>query len=158
MNESRLNVAIDRFLMARPFYACCLLVHHEIRVLEQACAYLTSRYRWPMVSIGTVLGEALQDVEHTRRPNASFTVLSQAIQVHVSGPVLCTDSDILFEPSLHLDPLRLLRETSRVAPLIVTWAGGYDGGVLTYATANPLHAHYRAWRNPGLCEDCIVVL
>jgi len=157
MDESRLNAAIDRFLASRPLYPCCLLVHREIRVLEGAAALLARR-GWPVVSIGTVLGAVLRDLDPARRPARAFPVLSQAVAEHKPGPVLCVDADILFEPDLRLDPPRLLREISRVAPLVVTWAGGYAGGVLTYATADPPHVHYRAWRDPGLCEDCIVAL
>ena len=157
MDESRLNAAIDRFLASRPLYPCCLLVHREIRALEGAAALLARR-GWPVMSIGTVLGAALLDLDPARRPEKVFPVLSRVVAEHKPGLVLCVDADILFEPDLRLDALRLLRELSRTAPLVVTWAGGYAAGVLTYATADPPHAHYRAWRDPGLCDDCIVPL
>jgi len=68
------------------------------------------------------------------------------------------DIDILFEPTLALDPLHLLRETSRLRPLIVLWPGAFVKGVLAYASADPAHAHYRTWGRPELCPDCIIPL
>jgi len=62
------------------------------------------------------------------------------------GPVLCTEIDLLFDPALELDPLRLLCDVGRVARLVVTWPGSYLHGVLSYAV--PDHSHYRTWRNP----------
>jgi hypothetical protein len=62
------------------------------------------------------------------------------------GPVLCTEIDLLFEPSLELDPLPLLVDISRATRLVIAWPGSYVGGVLAYAA--PEHAHYRTWRQP----------
>ena len=64
------------------------------------------------------------------------------------GPVLCTEIDLLFEPSLGLDPLALFRQVSRETALVVAWPGGWDGGGLTYAT--PEYGHYRAWERPNV--------
>ena len=64
------------------------------------------------------------------------------------GPVSCTDIDLLFEPTLELDPLGLLRDVSRVTRLVVAWPGSYADDVLAYAV--PDHSHYRTWRKPGV--------
>jgi hypothetical protein len=64
------------------------------------------------------------------------------------GPVLCTDIDLLFEPSLSLNPLRLFKDAGRITRLIVAWPGTYRDDVLSYAV--PDHAHYRTWRNPKI--------
>ena len=63
-----------------------------------------------------------------------------------SGPVLCTNIDWLFEPTLKLDPLRLMRDVSRGTRLVVTWPGSYVDDVLAYAV--PDHSYYRTWRKP----------
>jgi hypothetical protein len=63
-----------------------------------------------------------------------------------SGPVLCTETDLLFEPTLKLNPLSLLRDASRVTRLVVSWPGIYQSDVLAYAA--PEHSHYRTWRKP----------
>jgi len=72
------------------------------------------------------------------------------------GPLLVTQIDLLFEPSLRLDPLTLLRGLSRQRPLLVAWPGSFQNGVLAYAV--PEHSHYRIWPRPDLREDCVQIL
>jgi hypothetical protein len=158
LHELNLRSAVDQFLTARPYYPCCLLVHRDVKHLEQASIYLASRYQWPVLSVGTVVSEALLHSPPDRRPSEAHRIVKNAVQQRLPGPVLCTDIDILFEPTLRLDPLRLLRDTSRIAPVIVTWPGSFINGILAYATAVPPHAHYRDWPRPELCEYCIIPL
>ena len=153
-----LQSAIDQFLAAQAFYPCCLLIHPDISVLEHAKTRVVTQRAWPVVSCATVLSEALLDVSAAQRSRAVPSVLRNAVQQQRSGPVLLAEIDVLFEPSLSLDPLRLLRDISRTTPLVVLWPGSHINGVLAYATADPPHAHYRAWTETGLCAHCIVVL
>jgi hypothetical protein len=59
------------------------------------------------------------------------------------NPVLCSGIDLLFEPRLKLDPLKLFQKVSQYTPLVVCWPGSYDKGKLAYAV--PYHHHYREW-------------
>jgi hypothetical protein len=83
-------------------------------------------------------------------------LVDKALQVYEPGPLLVTDTDVLFEPSLQLDPLLLFQRASRQLPLVVTWAGSFEHERLNYAVS--AHAHYRLWRSPELCDDCIIQL
>ena len=58
--------------------------------------------------------------------------------------------ELLFDPTLHQDPLALLKELSRNRSLIVAWAGTYDDKrqVLTYA--EPGHPEYRHYERPDV--------
>ncbi len=154
----QLQLAVDRFLVQRPRYPCCLLVHLDVLVLERTGESLADKYGWAMLSVGAVLSEALLEIETRRRSSRVPSIMTPAVQERAPGPVLCTDIDLLFDPSLSLDPLLLLRNTSRFAPLFVTWPGTFADGTLHYASSDPPHAHYRAWVRPDLCAACIVVL
>ena len=159
VDEQRLLVGLNRFLAAQPFYPCCLLVHPDVAYLNAAGRLMIERYFWPKLSLGTLVSESLLDVQTDRRPGDAQRIVRASVQQQASGPVLCcTDVDILFEPQLVLDPLRLLRECSRLARLVVLWPGNFVNGVLSYASAQPMHAHYRAWTKPELCQDCIIRL
>jgi hypothetical protein len=158
IQEPNLQATIDRFLAARPFYPCLLLVHTDIMPLQQVSERLLSKYNWPALSIGAVLSETLLHVAPRHRPHEAQRTFIDAVRQLAPRPILCTDIDLLFEPTLDLDPLRLLRETSRVTPLIVTWPGSFTNKVLAYATAQPPHAHYRAWTKTELCDYCVVNL
>ena len=138
--------AITDFLCTS--HTCLLLAHPEIRRLESAKDELTSTYNWPRLSIGRELGAVLLSEMPQRRSRAACRWLPARLGEMAPGPVLCTEIDLLFEPTLELDPLRLLSDVSRIARLVVLWPGCYADDVLTYAA--PEHSHYRAWRRPGV--------
>lgn len=158
MHTFDLQNALDKFLASQASYPCCLLVHFHIAVLEQAQMSILQHRQWPVVSCATVLSDALLHVPQARRPSETPSLLRHAVEHHQRGPVLLAQIDLLFEPSLSLDPLRLVRDISRITPLVVLWPGSYRDGVLAYATADPLHQHYRTWTQTGLCAQCIVAL
>jgi len=124
--------------------------------LQQVADSLLAGYRWPVLSIGATLGAALLSVAPQQRPRKTHTALVDAVRPHAPGPLLCLDTDLLFEPSLALDPLRLLRDTSRLATLVVLWPGSTTSGELAYAV--PSHAHYRTWNRTDLSAESVIPL
>ena len=138
--------AIVEFL--RTSYTCLLFVHPKIGRLEAAANELSSAYGWPHLSLGRELSaELLSERPQLRSRAAGRWVWTRLAEV-APGPVLCTEVDLLFEPSLALDPLWLMRSASRVTRLVVTWPGSYVDDVLSYAA--PAHSHYRIWRRPDV--------
>jgi len=99
--------------------------------------------------VGRELSAALLSEPPRRRSAAARrwieTRLREIASTH-AGAVLCTEIDLLFEPTLQLDPLKLLRDASRVTRIVVAWPGSYASDVLAYAV--PEHKHYRTWRRP----------
>ena len=156
MNETDLHTAIEAFLADQPYYPCCLLISPEIPRLQHAYDALERRYHWPMLSIGAELSDALLSRAPESRSRAVKPMLVSALQQRGAGPVLCTDIDLLFEPSLALDPLALLRDLSRSVRLVVTWPGSVANGTLAYAV--PAHARYRTWSTDNLSPSCVVPL
>ena len=147
---------IDALLASPPVYPCLLLVHPSISILNTTAQRLVDHYAWAVLSLGTVLSEALLAISARQRPGQVRSAINQAIHHTRPEPILCTDLDLLFEPTLKLDPLRLLRDWSRQTPLVAMWPGQYDGRTLSYAV--PEHGHYRTWPRPDLCDRCILVL
>lgn len=147
---------MDYFLANLPYYRCLLLVHSEIAHLKAVSQQITEQNGWPVLSIGSVLSQRLLSVSPQRRPFMAPRVFNQMIQENKPGPLVCNEIDLLFEPTLALDPLRLLREAGRHTTLIVFWPGTYSDGTLTYAV--PGHGHYQAFAEPGLCNYCIIPL
>ncbi len=148
-----MHSAIDNFLSNPPYYPCLLLVHVEQAVLYARVTALQQQYGWPLFALGEELTPRLLPLLPRERERAIQRLLAERIHVAPSGPLLVTQIDLLFEPSLQLDPLLLLRGLSRQRPLVVTWPGSYNNGVLTYAV--PEHSHYHTWPRPDLCEYCI---
>ena len=156
MGSLWLQMALDRFLEKRPYYPCCLLVSRDVAVLARAALEAQRLFAWPVVSMDDVVCEPLLPLPVTARAGQVNGLIDMALQAYVPGLVLVTDTDVLFEPSLQLDPLLLFKHASRLLPLVVTWAGTFERGRLSYAV--PEHAHYRLWRNTDLCADCIIQL
>ncbi|MBA3945734.1 MAG: BREX-3 system P-loop-containing protein BrxF [Herpetosiphonaceae bacterium] len=148
------HLTLDRFLTAQPYYPCCLLVHPDVAQLQQTGEQLKAQYGWPEFHLGRTVSEQLLTVSKDRRSGATYGLITDALRQRQPGPIICTAIDLLFEPALALDPLRLLRDASRVAPMIVTWPGRFANNVLTYA--EPAHAYYRSWSQPDLCSSCII--
>lgn len=136
--------AIAEFL--RTSYTCLLLVSPEMRRLEHAADELLSIYAWLRLSLGQELGSVLLPVIPRRRSREAHRWMRTRFGELSPGPVLCTEIDLLFEPTLELDPLSLLCDIGRVTRLVVTWPGSHHHDVLSYAV--PDHSHYRTWRNP----------
>jgi len=120
-----------------------LIVEREIVELEKFLSHISQTQE--VVSIGSEASSFLlvsSDVDQSR---TARQWLVNELRWKAPGPVVCTDIDLLFHPSLNLDPLGLFRQISRHTNLIVLWPGTYQGNVLSYAV--PEHQHYRSWKN-----------
>ena len=151
-----MHSAIDNLLSNPPYYPCLLLVHRDPALLYARATSLQQHYGWPLLALGERLTPALLPLLPRERERTAPRLLADEIRSTPSGPLLVTQIDLLFEPSLRLDSFLLLRGLSRQRTLIVAWPGSYSNGVLAYAV--PEHSHYRTWPRPDLCEYCIQVL
>jgi hypothetical protein len=143
MMAEELTVKLEQFLRDRPYHALFLLVHPDIQRLNDAADTLDRHYNWPRLSVSADLSQVLYDLPPQQRPSRIPHLLTDRICTYASGPLLCTDIPLLFEPDWQIDPLRLFLETSKNATLIILWPGTYHNDSLTYAV--PMHAHYRVW-------------
>lgn len=145
--------AIERFLSTSHHRTgphgtapCLLVVHPDIRRLDHAAQEFLSTYGFPHLSVGQELSANLLAETPRRRPLRANRWMKTRIGDLAPGPALCTEIDLLFEPTLSLNPLRLFKDASRITRLVVTWPGAYEGDVLAYAV--PDHSRYRTWRRP----------
>jgi len=123
-------------------YELLLLVNPEIKILEASEKYLRSK-GYSSINISKELSKALilEPLQNRTRFTTNWLV---SIHSHYDEkPVLCTTPDLLFEPSLFIDPFMLFRQAARLQRLIVTWPGDYQSQLFSYAI--PEHAHYRTW-------------
>jgi hypothetical protein len=152
-NNGKMHNAISAFLTSPVHHTGLLLVHPEVRRLEDAANELVSAYGWPRLSVGRELSAVLLSDPSMRRSHTARRWMETRLGQMAPGSVLCTEIDLLFEPSLDLDPLMLLRHVSRITRWVVTWPGSYLDDVLAYAV--PEHSHYRTWRRPGVAITCL---
>ncbi len=128
-------------LLYHPF-DCLILVHPQIQVLE-SISYQIQRLGYSPFNIGKELSTYLMPVSLNERSRFTQNWLGDSLAISPHSPVLCTCIDILFDPSLKIDPLALFRQAARIIRLIVLWPGEYSENYLSYAI--PEHHHYRAW-------------
>lgn len=101
-----------------------------------------------LVSIGGVLAARLLDVPERQRRLKAAELISDIIREAAldATVVLLDDIELLFAPSLALDPLRVLQSLARNRTIVATWPGELTDGVLAYADAS--HPEHCVCRNP----------
>jgi len=101
---------------------------------------------WPMLNLSLELAKQLQELPARSRPR-KVTELAESAVAAVEGEVVALDHiELLFEPALQQDPLRLLQHLSRTRTIVAAWPGTYEGEQLTYA--EPSHREYRTYSKP----------
>jgi len=128
--------------LTQPF-DCLLLVHPHIQVLENISNEIQG-LGVVHLNISKELSHALIDVSARERSRFSQKWLIDRLALYQNGPVLCTCPDLLFDPSLEMDPLAFFRQAARMIQLIVMWPGEYASSILAYAI--PEHHHFRTWK------------
>jgi len=124
-------------------FDCLILVHPQIKILETVFDHIRET-GISVINIGKELSEALIPVTVNERSRFVQKWLLDILTSIQTEPVLCIHIDLLFEPSLKMDPLALFRQASRSKKMIVLWAGEYSPGTLSYAI--PEHCHFKSWR------------
>lgn len=127
---------------------CLILAIHNPSVMAATFASILSSFGWSSLSVGRELAAALLPVPPRRRAHETERWLVNRLAPLAPGPVLWTEIDLLFEPGLELDPLRLAIRHARAARIAVAWPGTFTDGVLAYA--EPDHAHHRRWPHPDV--------
>jgi len=124
-------------------YDCLILIHPYIQILETLSTEIQG-LGLSHFNISKELSTSLMTISASERSRFSQKWLFDALTTFQNGPVLCMCPDLLFDPSLKIDPLSLIRQVARIKQLIVLWPGEYSTNILSYAV--PEHHHYRAWK------------
>ena len=111
--------------------------------VESALAH----FGWPRVNVGQSLAQRLLEVPRARHPLAVEPVLRDLIAQHLTAPAVFLDRlELLFLPSLRIDPVGLLCRLAHERLLVVRWPGSWSGADLVYA--EPGHPEYRVFPRP----------
>lgn len=90
-------------------------------------------------NVNLQLAKSLLDLSERQRKTHTVSVLSDIVS-RSDGPILLDNTEILFDRTLALDPLRLLNQLARNIPVVATWNGHCRDGRLTYAV--PSHPEF----------------
>jgi hypothetical protein len=84
------------------------------------------------------------ELTHSQRARQVERLFKDVIASAQGDVVLLDNLEILFDPSLEVEPLRLLQVVSRTCTLVATWNGQYRHETLTYA--EPGHPEYARFK------------
>lgn len=97
----------------------------------------------PFLDLGADLPPSLFEVPARRRPVAASDRVGE--ELRTADQVAVVDNiEILFQPHLTLDPLKLLQDNARNRVIVAAWPGTFNGQELTFA--EPGHPEFRAYQ------------
>ncbi len=142
------NDRIGRALAEAPglYYRLVLVVGAPGSGKTEALRELASNRSWPMLNVNLRLCERLLGLTGKQRALRVQRILAQIVDGLEGEVVLLDNLELLFDPQLAQDPLRLFQGLARNRTLVAAWPGGYDGEVLTYA--EPGQPEWRRYRAP----------
>lgn len=100
------------------------------------------------LNVGRELGRSLAGMPQKQRHLQTTTMLRELADQHAPGDLLLLDNiELLFDRSLQLDPLDLLKRHAHARRVVAVWPGELQGdartGRLTYADmGHPEHQDY----------------
>jgi hypothetical protein len=90
----------------------------------------------PLLEVGKMLSAALLDLPPKLRAVSAEDCFQDLLKSG-TGETRCLDHlDILFDQSLQLDAIGLLKNASRRFTLLASWPGVHEGGVLSYGESD----------------------
>jgi ABC-type thiamine transport system ATPase subunit len=105
---------------------------------------LGRRYDAPVLKVGSQLGRRLATRPLKQRPLAVPALLRDLADDFSSRDILLLDNiELLFDRTLRLDPLDLLKQLARSRRVVVVWPGELRDGRLIYTEfGHPEHQDY----------------
>ncbi len=87
----------------------------------------------PLMNINLELTKKMLELTRTQRSRQVERLLREIIATAPGDVVLLDNLEVLFDPALEVEPLRLLQVASRNRTVVASWNGSYRDGTLTYA-------------------------
>lgn len=97
-----------------------------------------------VLGVGAKLSNRLSVVPQRQRHLQTATILRELADQHATADLLLMDNiELLFDRSLQLDPIDLLKRHAHVKRVVAVWPGELRDGRLTYAEmGHPEHQDY----------------
>ncbi len=128
---TRLNEAIRQ--AAGQYYRLVLLAGAPASGKTAALQSVAEKLGCQLLNVNLELSKKMLELTRTQRSRQVERLLKEVI-ASVSGDVVLLDNlEILFDPALEVEPLRLLQATSRNRTIVASWNGTFKDGTLTYA-------------------------
>jgi hypothetical protein len=87
----------------------------------------------PLVNVNLELSKKMLELTRTQRSRQVERLLKEVIAAVTGDVVLLDNLEVLFDPALEVQPLRLLQVSSRNRTIVASWNGSFQNGTLSYA-------------------------
>jgi hypothetical protein len=112
-------------------------------------AALAKRHQTSVLSVGAALGRALLSVPVSRRHLQAPDLLRElSDNAAASGLILLDDIELLFDRTLQLNPLDLLKRHAHARRVVAAWPGELQDSRLSYASMG--HPEYQDYGAEGV--------
>lgn len=105
---------------------------------------LAKENRFPLINVNLQLCKGMLELTRNQRTRHVERLFKDVVGTGVGDVVLLDNLEVLFDPGLEVEPLRLLLNASRNLTLVAAWNGTFRDGTLTYAEpGHPEFAQYK---------------
>jgi hypothetical protein len=124
----------------RGYYKLVLVVGPRSTGKTHFLRWAAEVLKTPIINVGLEAARKFMDMTARQRRLKAEAVIDGLFAAAGTGQVCVENTEILFEPSLHLNPLRLLENLSRNRTIIATWHGQFKDRTLIHA--HPDHPEF----------------
>src|SRR5271166_3348170 len=105
---------------------------------------LAKENQYPLINVNLQLCKAMLELTRSQRTRQVEQLFKAVVRAPTAEVVLLDNLEVLFDPGLEVEPLRLLLNASRNQTLVAAWNGTFRDGTLTYAEpGHPEFAQYK---------------
>lgn len=149
MQNSLAEQIIERIpQIATLYYRLALVVAPAGSGKTAALQEVATQTGTQVINLSLELSKALLDLTERQRPLRVSRILDQIADTLGDQTLFFDHTELLFDPSLKLDPLRSLQQLARRRTVVAAWNGSLDGNYLVYA--RPDHPEYRRYPTADL--------
>lgn len=125
------------------YHRLIIILNPGNRTVDMPMIDVASKLGLSYINLGLDLSQMLLDLTERQRSLKVPQLVDHILGRIEDKPTVLDHIEILFEPGLKQDPLRLLQGLSRNRIILVVWNGQVINGYLTYAM--PEHPEYRRY-------------
>jgi 1-aminocyclopropane-1-carboxylate deaminase/D-cysteine desulfhydrase-like pyridoxal-dependent ACC family enzyme len=128
---TKLETAIEQ--AASQYYRLVMLAGAPTSGKTAALQAVAQKFGYALVNVNLELSKRMLELTRTQRSRQVERLLKEVIATAPGDVVLLDNMEILFDPALEVEPLRLLQVSSRNRTIVASWNGSFREGTLTYA-------------------------
>jgi hypothetical protein len=139
------TVLMQAICQARDLYHRLVLLAGPQGVGKTAALQSISKAQdYPLINVNLQLCKAMLELTRNQRARQVERLFKAVVGAVSADVVLLDNLEVLFDPGLEVEPLRLLLNASRNQTLVAAWNGTFRDGTLVYAEpGHPEFAQYK---------------